>query len=102
MSANTIWTADRIVNILNTNNTAVERAIIAIYKRQTSDEKITQHTHHNNNVGFSAADARTGTYLAKWLLSGKHLDGRFLDKGRSIALKYRRQLTEIAAQNATT
>ena len=67
MSANTIWTADRIVNLLNT-------------------------------VGFSAADAKTGTYLAKWLLSGKHLDGKFLAKGRNIAIKYRRQLSEIAAE----
>jgi transcription initiation factor IIE alpha subunit len=98
MSANTIWTADRIVNLLNTNNTAVERAIIALYNRQTADEKIARNTCHHNTVGFSAADAKTGTYLAKWLLSGKHLDGKFLAKGRNIAIKYRRQLSEIAAE----
>ena len=93
------WTTDRIVNLLNNNNTAVERAIIAIYNRQTADEKNARNTRHNNTVGFSAADASTGTYLAKWLLSGKHLDGKFLAKGRNIAIKYRRQLLEIANEN---
>lgn len=100
MSANTIWTADRIVNLLNTNNLAVERAILAIYNRQTSDEKIAHNTHHHNNIGFSAADAWAGTYIAKWLLAGRHLDGRFLAKARTIAIKYRRQLCQIAAEKA--
>lgn len=95
MNAKT-YTVEQITNLLQTNNTAVERGILAIYKRQTNDEKITHNTRHHNNVGFSAADARTGTYLANWLLSGKHLNGKFLDKGRSIAIKYRKQLTEIA------
>lgn len=95
MNAKT-YTVEQITNLLQTNNTAVERGILAIYKRQTNDEKITRNTHHHNNVGFSAADARTGTYLANWLLSGKHLNGKFLDKGRNIAIKYRKQLTEIA------
>ena len=99
MATNTIWTADRIVNLLNSNNIAVERAILAIYNRQTADEKIARNTRYHNTVGFSAADAKTGTYLAKWLLSGKHLDGKFLAKGRNIAIKYRRQLLEIATQN---
>ena len=78
---------------------AVERAIVAIYNRQTEDEKHCEKTIHSNGIGFTGADDKMGSYLAKWILSGKHLTGRFLDKGRTIALKYRAQLADIATYN---
>ena len=95
------WTIETISALIARNDRAVERAIIAIYNRQTADEKNDQTTRHVNNVGFSGADVRTGTYLAQWILSGKHLDGKFLAKGRTIALKYRRQLLDIANEKNT-
>jgi hypothetical protein len=84
--------------LLLMNDRAVEKAIVAIYNRQTVDEKSIQGTTHNNKVGFSSADARKGSYYAKWVLSGKNLTGKHLDKAREIANKYVRQLCEIATQ----
>jgi hypothetical protein len=91
-----LWNEAKIVDLLGRSNLAVERAIVAIYNRQTADEQSYQITKHLNNIGFSAADASSGAYMAKWILSGKHLNGKFLEKGRKIAMKYRRQLVEIA------
>jgi hypothetical protein len=34
--------------------------------------------------------------MARWINSGKHLDGKFLDKARKMAVKYRKQLVEVA------
>lgn len=82
--------------LLNMNDRAVERAIVAIYNRQTEDEQNAQDTKHSNGVGFSGADARLGSYYAKWIMSGKHLSGNHLVKARLMSYKYVRQLSEIA------
>jgi hypothetical protein len=51
----------------------VERAILALYERQTSDEQAQGDTKHSNKMGFSSADARRMSFIAEFLLSGKHL-----------------------------
>lgn len=84
--------------LLTMNDKAVERAMIAIYNLQTLDEQVSQDTRHSNGVGFSGADARTGSYYAKWVLSGRKLTGKHLDKARVMSYKYIRQLSEIATQ----
>lgn len=85
-----------IEELLNTNNRAVERAMVVLYNRQTADEKCTNQALYRNGRGFSSADARQGTYYAKWVLSGKKLSGRFLDQARCMAFKYVKQLVEEA------
>lgn len=90
----------KIDHHLLTSDTAVERAIVAIFHRQTQDEQSSHCTKHSNGIGFSGVDASLGTYLAKWILSGKHLSGRFLVKGRGMAQKYRGQLLDIAKEKA--
>lgn len=92
------WTVESIVTLLQSNDRAVERGILAIYNRQTQDEKSTDTTRHTNNVGFSGADASRGSYYARWIMSGRHLTGEHLSKARAIALKYRGQLLQIATQ----
>jgi hypothetical protein len=87
---------DYIKWLLNMNDRAVERAIVAIYNRQTADEQSAQDTKHSNGIGFSGADARLGSYYAKWVLSGKNLTGNHLMKARMMSYKYVRQLSEIA------
>jgi hypothetical protein len=89
------WTKDKVVELLNRNNGAVERAIIAIYNRQTSDEQSDGETKHSNGMGFSGAHSQLGTYYAKWILSGRHLNGSHLDKARKIVLRYTTQLLEV-------
>ena len=95
-TTNKVWTEAAIIALLQSNNRAVERAILAIFARQTEDEKSTESTRHENSRGFSAADARTGSYMARWMSSGKRLDGKFLDKARKMAVKYRKHLVEVA------
>ncbi len=95
-----VWTEESITELLNNNNKAVEKAIVAIYNRQTEDEKSASDTKHSNGVGFSGADAHTGSYYAKWILSGRNLTGNHLAKGRKIAIKYRGQLLTIIADKA--
>ena len=87
---------DYIKWLLTMNDLAVERAMVAIYNRQTWDEQQSSDTRHSNGIGFSGADARTGTYYAKWVLSGRKLTGNHLMKARVMSFKYVRQLCEIA------
>lgn len=83
--------------MLDSSDEAVEKAIVAIFNRQTEDEKRGKSTIHSNGVGFSGYDAGTGTYYAKWILAGNKLTRHHLVKGRKMAHKYVRQLSEIAS-----
>lgn len=89
-----------IFELLLNNNRAVERAILAIYNRQTAEEQKDSDTKVHNGIGFSGADARLGSYYARWILSGRNLSGNHLEKARSMSLKYVRQLSEIAVAKA--
>ena len=91
-----MWTKEKIQALIRTNPTAVERAIVAIYNRQTSDEKVTSNTRHTNHRGFRSNHAPRGSHYARWVLSGRHLSGYHLETARKIALRYHRQLCEIA------
>lgn len=96
-----MWTAERIVHLLNTNDKAVERAVVAIYERQTQDEKAASVTCHDNSVGFSGCDAIRGSYWARLIKRGYHLYPDKLAKARRMVVKYRRQLVEIANAKET-
>lgn len=94
-------TKDSIQALLMRNNEAVERAMIVIYDRQTQDEKATSDTRHTNQRGFSGAHAKMGSYYARWVLGGRRLTGRHLDKARAMSLHYWRQLIEEAERKAS-
>lgn len=94
------WTAERIKNLLATNDKAVARGVIALYKRQTADEQNSEHTKHNNGIGFNQADARYLSYCARWAMSRYCLTGRHLEKARTRLMKYAGQLAEIANEKA--
>lgn len=91
-----VWDAAGIQSLLTSSDVAVERALVAIYNRQTADEQRAEDVKHHNKIGFSACDAKRGSYYAKWIISGKRLTRHHLDRGRHIALKYVRQLLSIA------
>ncbi len=78
----------------------VERAIVVLYKRQTAAERISGTTRVHNGRGFNAVDAGMGSYMAKWILGGNHLNDKWLAKARKMLPKYTRQLLEIAAERA--
>jgi hypothetical protein len=90
----------QIIALLASNNRAVERGLVALYHRQTLDEQTTSTTKHSNGVGFNAKDAEYATYLARWVISGRHLTGRHLEAGRRIATFYARQLAEMSQTRA--
>ena len=77
------WTPEEIKALLGESDKAVARAILAIYNRQTEDEKIVKETSAANGVGYSGVDAN-------FMSTGQ------LKYGRKAIMKYAGQLTEIA------
>lgn len=92
------WTEEEIKQKIQTKQSWLEHAVVAIFNFQTLDEKQTECTRHWNGVGFNGCDARRLTYYAKWLKAGKHLTGRHLDIARVRMAKYVKQLTRLANQ----
>jgi hypothetical protein len=88
------WTRPEIIALLTNNDRAVEKAILRLYSAQTSAEQQNRTTTDHNNRGFNAASANVGSYLARWLLAydGRRLSGKWLIKGRKIALRHVKQL----------
>jgi len=101
----TTWTQDRIIGLLERSDLAVERAIVALYDRQTQDEKVDSTTKHDNARGFRKNHDHTGSFFARIILKGwkqdgnknrVHLNPYKLAKARGIVLHYSRQLAEAA------
>lgn len=82
--------------LLASNNRAVEAAILGLYARQTVGEQHTATTTESNGRGFNYNDADYGSYLAKWLQSGRHLTGSHLSRARRMASFYWRQVSEMS------
>lgn len=96
-----------IVNLLNTNDLAIGRALIVLNERQTQDEQASQGTRYSNGRGFTPADAWMGTSTAKYFLISHKLTERQLAywrkpnaKGTPRINKYAGQLLEIAIAKA--
>jgi hypothetical protein len=77
---------------LDASQDAVEAALLAIFERQTQEEKLGAYTHVANNVGFSKWDAEFCTSLVMRLKSGKHLTPNQLPHARRKMKRYWRQL----------
>lgn len=92
-----IWTKEEVRENLLKNDIWVNRAILALYERQTSSEKASGTTNVHNGKGFSGFDARWGCYCGTWIKAGKPLTGKYLDKARKLTTsKYLKQITDIA------
>ena len=63
----TMMTKSAIRSKINLDQVWLERAVLAIDNRQTSDESAASVTIHDNGRGWSAADAKEGAYLARWI-----------------------------------
>jgi hypothetical protein len=72
----------------------IERGVLVLFARQTEDEQSTSTTFFKNGVGFTGSDSRYLTYIAKYLMGGRHLSGRHLEKVASKMPKYWRQILE--------
>jgi len=100
----TDWTREEINRMLDDSPAAVEQAIIRLWERQTQREKDTSTTQLHNTVGFCAFSARSGTKLARFILSarkkgtakGSRLFAQNMEKARRIAKRHSKQLVDIA------
>ena len=86
----------QVAALLASNPRAIEAAILGLYARQTVGEQHTSSTIESNGRGFNYMDAEYGTYLAKWLQSGRHLTGSHLVRARRMATFYWRQVGEMS------
>jgi hypothetical protein len=90
------YSENEIKEMILKSNIAVERGIVAIWKRQTLEEKRTKSVRNYNKVGFSAFHVKRGSYYAGWINRGNHLTGKHIELGRNLILHYVTQLTKIS------
>jgi hypothetical protein len=107
MNNPTLLTKEVVVSKLQTNQLWLEAGILAIFNRQTPDERDTEATHYDNAQGFNGCDARIGSYLAKWIISQRALrkdpkylalSGKHLEKAQKIMMKYAGQLVKVVKE----
>lgn len=90
------WSKEEILVKIMENDVWLERAVLAIYKLQTEDEKKDAYTKVKNSIGFNGVDASFGTSLAKQIESGKALTYKQKEYLRKMMKKYVGQLEKIA------
>ena len=90
------WTREQIKEKLETDDQWLCRGLLAIYKKQTENEKANEVTNQRNGVGFSRIDAMFLTSLAKNFTKwGRLTKGQKFCLRKSM-LKYSGQLSRIA------
>lgn len=96
-----------IVELLKVNDRAVARAVFVLNERQTADEQNSEATKYHNGVGFTGADARMGTSMAKFYARSGFLTAKQIaywrkpnKNGVMRIAKYAGQLLEIAEAKA--
>lgn len=93
----TTWTKQEIKELLESSDSAVERAILALYKRQTNQERVSHASVVKNGAGFNSHDAGYFTKLARTLRKrNAHLTKKDFYRARPRIMKYSRQLMKIA------
>lgn len=90
------WTREEIEAKIMGSDQWLYRSILAIFNKQTEDEKSSETTKDSNGVGFTGCDAGYFSYLAKWLKRNGELTGNHLARARKGIMKYGAQLAKIA------
>lgn len=86
--------------MITTDAKWTERAVLALYARQTADEQSAKVTSHHNQMGFSGVDAEWMSSMAEWIGKSRRAEGsRLSPKQLQITQrkigKYARQLLTI-------
>lgn len=101
MNKQTRALAETIKTNLKTNPAWVERAILALYAKQTTDEQSALDTRYQNHQGFTSADARRFSFVAQFIQKGGHLTREKALGVYAVRLqKYAGQLATIALAKA--
>lgn len=107
----TIITKDSLTELVTRGDQvamhAIGRALVHLLRRQTEAEQRSNTTMIYNNIGFTGADARSGSITAKYYIKHQRLEDwqieRWLKPGKSgyprIA-KYWRQINDEAEKKA--
>ena len=108
----TIVTKDSLRTMLaNPNKEFVARvigkALVHIFNRQTEAEKANDATQQDNGIGFTGADAFSGSMTAKYFMKHKSLQDWQIDKwtkqdkkGYPRLCKYHKQINEEAEKKS--
>ena len=88
------YTKEFIKEKLSTDIRWIERGVVVLFNRQTEDEKRSSSTISQNGMGFTGSDSHYLTYVSNYLLSGRHLSGKHLEKVKRVLPKYWRQIQE--------
>lgn len=93
-----LYNTEEIKELLKKNDKAIERAIVALYSRQTESEKNSEATVEKNGIGYNGFDAKFFSSLAQQIQSGRTLTAKQIQFARRGIMKYAKQLAEIANQ----
>ena len=100
-------TKQQILDLLNTSNKAIARALVVLNERQVRDEQTSEQTRYQNGIGFTPADAKMGTSMANFYTKFNRLSEKQIAywrkpnvKGVPRINKYAGQLVEIAMEKA--
>lgn len=90
------WNKEDVWTVIRTNDDQLGRALVALYNRQTEDEKETSNTNERNGAGFNGVDAPFLSSLAEQYLRRGYLTEKQVNAARKTIKKYIGQLTDIA------
>jgi len=106
----TDWTPEKVLHQLETNDTWLEKALLALHARQTELERASGCTIDDNERGLQQADARLFGQYARQLMAGRRLNGEQLQQCRKLwhrgstpvirIGKYRKQLVQMIEDKA--
>ena len=100
-------TKAEVIQLLICNDKAVARALVALHRRQTTDERSAEVTKYANGMGFRPCHARMGSSMAEFYLRNNYLTpkqvaywrARMKDGKMRIEI-YAGQLVEVAKMKA--
>lgn len=90
------WKKEEIQAKLASDDAWLIRGLLAIFKRQTEEEKANDTTKEENGIGFNAFDAPIMSDMAKQYNDWGRLTKRQLVIVRKVMHKYAGQLAKIA------
>lgn len=83
---------EKIKSAIDTNDHAVEKAILIVYRNQTAEEQSAGDTRVSNGIGFTGVDGEFLSSLGSTVMQGRHLSPKQIEYGRKKIRKYARQL----------
>lgn len=89
------WNKESIQVLLATNEKALLRAIVKIFENQTTDEQISETTHHDNGIGFTGCDAHILSSFAKQIQKRGFLSPKQMVIAKRKMPKYWKQIQKL-------